>query len=725
MYYKVFVPTVKSVRKFVEYAEDFYETNYIPRNTEMYESIYLYTGEHIKYYNTHTNDKGNNTLAGIKDVVTDKVVFDFDHEQNPDLALADARTLVGRLLEVFGENKNVIRCFFSGNKGYHIEIQFDKEYINREEFEKIIYSFAGDLETFDDSVRDHQRVFRFPLSRNSKTKLYKIPILLDHFTNSQYNHSTFLAEAQVVDEDVPALIGSFRKIAIPEAFKNIRVTEKNKPVVSVENTEFPNMHSRPKHLTPAKYVLSMGFFEEGESHDACMRIAAPLRYCNFTKDQAWEMIKIAVNRRNARLGLEKLDDAEKKKLYYEVIDSVYGNTWNGAVYSDSSDPLLQKTIQRYNLERYYNTISSDVLEISDVKDIFFKFVEELDNNTIKTGIAELDENVLLTSSMMVGILGAPSSGKTGFALSTLVNQSKNNIPSFFMSSDMAAPLFYASAMRRHCKMPFKQLTDLCKDIFKKGGPKVTHWPEEIKKAFEAVNEDFKHVGLCFQSGPSIEDIKNHIDDYEQRKGIGVKFFVMDYLEKMQSKYSDPTASTGFNASRLADLTRDKSLNTFLLLQTQKAAGDPSSPLTSMRNIKGASVIEQDCRVILTTWREGFNPDVKGRNLDDRYQTFACVKNNMGNTGRFDFHIDPDSGLFRSLTDEELVDFDRVKSDNVNRKIAKANGGSLPQRQNGNGSMPTKFVPKPYSQGSKLFVPKTPVATPNSDAPAKEATKEMF
>jgi replicative DNA helicase len=424
------------------------------------------------------------------------------------------------------------------------------------------------------------------------------------------------------------------------------------------------------------------------------------------------MIKIAVNRRNARLGLPRLDEAEKKELYRTVIDSVYGPTWQGATYSDANDPLLLKTIERYKLERFYETISSDVLDISDVGDIFLKFIDEIDNNTIKTGIPELDENVLLTSSMMVGILGAPSSGKTGFAVNTLEHQSLNNIHSFFMSSDMAPPLFYASAMRRYCRLPFKALVDLCKNLLKQNVPRE-NWTPEVKMAWEKVQENFKNVGLCFRSGPSIEDIRTNIDAYEQRKGVAVKFFVMDYLEKMQSKFSDPTASTGYNAARLADLTRDKSLNTFLLLQTQKAAGDPSSPLTSMRNIKGASVIEQDCRVVLTTWREGFNPDIKGKNLDDRYQSFACVKNNMGNTGRFDFYIDPDSGLFRTLGEEELVDFERVKQDNINRKIAKANGGQMPRQ-----AMP-KFTPNQSNGSSGGFKPTS--GTPRFGAKVQPAT----
>jgi hypothetical protein len=42
----------------------------------------------------------------------------------------------------------------------------------------------------------------------------------------------------------------------------------------------------------------------------------------------------------------------------------------------------------------------------------------------------------------------------------------------------------------------------------------------------------------------------------------------------------------------------------------------------MKAIKGSSVIEQSCSVVLTLWREGYNPKTV---TDDRYISFAAVK----------------------------------------------------------------------------------------------------
>ncbi len=661
--YKVLTPNKSGIRVLQVYDENFYKTNLVRKDTPMYESIYLYEEKHKEILET------TKSLAGIRDVVTDKVVFDFDNKDNPQLALDAARDLVGRLQGI-GLQKDQIRCFFSGHKGYHIEIHFEKEYIDRKQFESIIYKFAGDLPFFDEMVKDEQRIFRFPLSRHEVTKAYKIPFIIDEFTDLENTHEGFAGEAMRPNwTDVGLCLASFTTTPIPEAFKNITVTNKKKKETKVEGDEkeLPNMNLKPKFLTPAKYVLSLGFFEDGERNSACRILAAVYRFLNFTKNQAYLQIKNAVNERNRRLGVENMDDAGKTELWNTVIEYVYGPTWKGATYSDREDPLLLKTIERYGLEKYYNVTRSDVVSITDMGENFIKFADEIDSSIVKTGIPEIDAELLLTSSMMVGLLGAPSSGKTSIALNMLEYQSQNNVGGFFVSADMGNQLLFARLVQKYCSMGFKEILYA---IQKK--PQV-QWKKELKNAWDIVMENYKNVGFSFNSGPAVVDINRLVEEHEQEKGTPVKFLVVDYLEKIRCDYSDATAATGYNASRLSDLTRNRDLTTLLLLQTQKASGDPSDELLSMRKVKGSSVLEQDMRVIMSTWRYGFNPDVKGSNPDDRFASIAVVKNNMGTTCKFDLTFDGISGRYSSLSDEELVEFERVKTESFARKAARFNG----------------------------------------------------
>lgn len=683
MLYKVLTPRKSGKRVLKEYDENFYKNHLERKDGPMYESIYLYEEKHKEAL------EKDGSLAGIEGIKTDKVVFDFDSKKDPQIALDSARELVGRLLNI-GLAKDQIRCFFSGNKGYHLEIHFEKEYIDRAQFESIIYKFAGDLEGFDERIKDEQRIFRFPLSRHEESKAYKVPFLVDDFTDTENTHAGFAEFAKnPAWEDVNLYMASYTRAAIPEQFKNIVIVDKKTKatVVEGEDKEVPNMSLKPKHLTPAKYVLSLGFFEEGERNDACKILAAVYRFTGHTKDQAYLLIKCAVNERNRRLGLDRLDDEGKKEIWNNCIEYVYGPRWKGATYSDREEPLLVKTIERYGLDQYYNVVNSETISITEMGLNFVKFAEEIDSSIVKTGIDEIDDNLLLTSSMMVGLLGAPSSGKTSLALNMLENQSVNGIGGFCISADMGNQLLFARLMQKYCKMGFKEILYAIKK------EKMVKWKKELKDAWDIVMENYKNVGFSFNSGPSVADINRRIDEHEQDKGMPVKFLVVDYLEKIRCDYSDATAASGYNASRIADLTRNRDLTTFLLLQTQKAAGDPSDELLSMRKIKGASVIEQDCRVVLSTWRPGFNPDVKGANPDDRFASIAVVKNNMGTTCRFDLSFEGISGIYRSLNDEDREEFDRVRNESFSRKAAKANGQQYGGSNSGRGNLGADGQPK--------------------------------
>ena len=132
-------------------------------------------------------------------------------------------------------------------------------------------------------------------------------------------------------------------------------------------------------------------------------------------------------------------------------------------------------------------------------------------------------------------------------------------------------------------------------------------------------------------------------------GDKFKLVVVDYLEKVRGPYSDSTANSGYVASRLSDLASTYDVCIILLLQPQKSAGDPSEELLSMRKVKGASVIEQDCRVILTMWRPGFDPRAEH---EDKFATIAIVKNNMGTVRTLDYSWNGLKGELSELTRDE-------------------------------------------------------------------------
>lgn len=205
------------------------------------------------------------------------------------------------------------------------------------------------------------------------------------------------------------------------------------------------------------------------------------------------------------------------------------------------------------------------------------------------------------------------------------------------------------------------------DMIKKKNPN-----KELRQAFELVKENFKNVGFNFQSGPTVEDIGRSIEEYQQKTGEKLRLVVVDYLEKLSGAYSDATANSGYNAARLADLAKDKDVCLITLLQPQKSAGDVSEPLTTYRKVKGASVIEQDARLIIANWRPGFSP--MDNNVDDKFASISILKNNMGPVGKYDFAWDGISGRTRIMTVDEENDLKRVVDAANTRKAMKSDDG---------------------------------------------------
>src|SRR5258706_10037008 len=76
---------------------------------DYYTSIYYYTEEHLKKF------KERGTVKGIVDVLTDKLVFDFDSKENMEIARTDAIETIARL-EKYNVAEENVEIYFSGNK---------------------------------------------------------------------------------------------------------------------------------------------------------------------------------------------------------------------------------------------------------------------------------------------------------------------------------------------------------------------------------------------------------------------------------------------------------------------------------------------------------------------------------------------------------------------------------------------------------------------------------
>lgn len=638
--YKVLISKVKGLRTLVPYNNEFYTKTFdklIANPSEQYESIYIYTQEHFDQF------KKTKSLAGIEGIKTDKIVFDFDSKTDVELALQDTRKVVQRLLND-GFEANEIGVSFSGSKGLHVEIKTE-ELFSRDQFEAITRSYAGDLETFDTTVSDEQRVFRMPLSLNAKTNKYKVPVAVDDILNPEVTIAEISEYAAAPnfqeDKDIFLSVGSAKnkfKIKKEEKPKTPSVNE----LISA-SLDRPDMSRRRKELTEAKYVLEEGFFEQGERNEACMILASTYRYLGYNEQVAYNMLKATLRLRATRLGIDR--DYDTAELWHTVIQKVYSKTWKGGMYTEN-EGLLKKTIQRYGLNK--QDVSNALTNINNIGHLYQDFALNIDKNTIKLGIDELDAKFRITTSTLVSLLASPGGGKTHVALSFLNRASKNGIKSLFLSLDMGVPQVYQRLIQKHTGETEEVITRHYK----------TNNRKKIDEYNQILKEEYENVRFSFKSGLTCEMIREIILNEAEFSGEMPKLVVVDYLECIRSQFSDPTASKAFIATSLKDIANELGICVFLLVQPTKHLADPSTEISSQTAIKGSGVIIEASTIILGLYRPGFSPD---HPEDDKFATIVVLKNRMGPLSKTDLSWDGLTGHMRSLSEDERKDLEALKA----------------------------------------------------------------
>lgn len=598
---------------------------------DFYLSLFRYEDEHLQHFQQTGSVKG---ITGLK---TQRLVWDFDSKIDIELARKDTIELLARLVES-GVPEEKLKVYFSGNKGFGVEVDIN-ESLNRQEFVNIQFGLAGDLGSFDTTINNDSRIIRVPLTQHPESGLYKIPLSLDELASLSIEEIKEEAETpygrsllDVEPIDLPEILQERKK----QQYKIVDNTPISNEKLTFDTNDL-DLTKCPKWMAPERFALQEGFFmgsastATGERNTAFLILAATYRNQGFSADHALGLLMATAERQAARTGEEPYTEEQMRR---EIVSTVFNPGWRGGIFP-KDEPLLVATRERFGIVED-TPVDTDLVPINEVGDEFKSFARNIDRNTVKTGLKLLDDNVLITSGMMVSLLAAPGAGKTSFANLFVENLSMNGETTLYFSLDMYSNLLFARLMQKYSGYSMRDILDM----FKEDSP-----DETLMKAYSEVLTNFSNVQFNFRSGPTVEEIEAEIIKYRDASGKAPKLVVIDYLEKVRGPFADATANSAYVASRLADIAKKHHLVLLLLVQPQKSAGDPREELTSYRKIKGASVIEQDSRVILTLSRPGYNPKDMS---EDRFASISVVKNNMGSLSQLDFYWDGITGSFGEL-----------------------------------------------------------------------------
>lgn len=594
-----------------------------------------------------TNLYDNISVSQNSDVVTDKLVFDFDCKSDIDLAREDTLTTIDRL-SVDGIDD--VEIYFSGGKGFHLIVNLNN-YINKDEFIQAVDYYAGDLKYFDKRVREEQRVFRVPLTYNKG--FYKIPLTLDEIQNSKLSEIKNKAKEYNTDE----ILDLFDKYCDTKRYTlrdDIFKSELEKELFDPEPENIEpsdkiniNLSLKPKWLTAEKYALQEGWFgfEQGERNHAFMILASTYKNNGFSSDIAFNMLKAVAKIQAKRSGR---DEYSEDKIRREIIEQVYSPAWKGGMYSYENSDLLQRLTKELGLQE--DTTKSYNFSILETID---RFKENAKNKEIiKLGIPSVDKKLQIFNGDLVTLFGASGCGKTTIVTEFIKNFSSIGENVIFHSMDMSQDQLISRLIQKYQTY---QLSEIYR--------RLKHDPndDELFQIFEKIREDFSNVFFNYRKNLGADDIEENLSRVCDKLGKKPKLMVIDYFGQLNfGNKKDTTAAEADMMRRLSAISQEQDILVILLVQPTKLAGNCWQELTKT-DIKGSGLIYEVSRNVIGIWRPGSRSgDIKTGN--DKYMRFGVIKSN--NTGEFQIDLgwDGASGQIHELSDDEIIQLANLEMD---------------------------------------------------------------
>ena len=270
-----------------------FRNGYFKRNIYVYEDDKETIDNFIKEYNNtdvYCSIYSYSNIDNIDDNDTDllsPLYFDFD-DNNIELNYKEIKRelyqLIAFLKRDFGIPKNLIKIYFSGNKGFHVIVPYQVFNIKADtklniKYKKLVQLISKEynLTRLDIKIYDKKRLFRIPNSVNSKSNLRKIPLNFDYFLNSSFKDIITLAKSKQKD----IFYESFIIKQAEQVFNYLFTPTKSS---SKKQTKF-NTTKDIKELMPCIESILKTSVGEGKRNSTSVILASSLFQLNKTKEE--------------------------------------------------------------------------------------------------------------------------------------------------------------------------------------------------------------------------------------------------------------------------------------------------------------------------------------------------------------------------------------------------------------------------------------------------------
>jgi KaiC/GvpD/RAD55 family RecA-like ATPase len=622
---------------------------------DWYVSLFYFDEEAKKHF-----DKKNGSISGYQGkAFCDKLVFDLD---SSDLSLVqkEAQELLQRLQNEGVDILNSTRIFFSGNKGFHIEVPISQSF-EPKQLKTICTNIADGLTTFDPKIYNTTRIFRLRNTINPKSGLYKIELEPDDLINLTVDEIKTKAKTPCATDFKPKVVKDLSfldkyKVEVKRTYgKPVIISEEEfEGIRGLDTIDFSKM---PKYVPRCVYALEHGIMVPGigERSEIFLRLAAYYRNQGYNKDKAHNALK-AVARLNSELYPEA-DPMDKTEIYNTAIKSAYSENWKqvpGATGIDLENPIFQRycdAVGKYTEKRcsLHSRVEKKetVMQIDDAFDSFSRFAENFEKNTVQTGIDFIDSYMKIAVGTTTLVAGAAGSGKTTLCLNIMENANKAGLHSMFFSMDMNKNLVSLKLAQK--------LTNYSQDqILKIFREKDVSKMQQIRKAMK---DTYGLTYFDFSAALTLDAMREKIYDTEERTGNKIKLVVVDYAGRISSDKGNSYDNAKYNALKSVEVANDTEAAWLILTQISRNSGDGSSPIRTKRAAKDSSDWEESATNVITLWRPFMGGDATDNpNWTDDTMRVYLAKNRMGAELEQPLYWSGSKGIVRDMSPTELADY---------------------------------------------------------------------
>jgi len=635
---------------------------------DWYSSLYWYPEEAKTYF----SNNGNSIKGYQGKAYSNKLFFDLDSKHDVNKAKEDAKELLHRLQQAGLKVEDHVRVYFSGNKGFHIEVPLTST-VEPEQLKSYCVNIASDLESFDPVVYNPVRTIRILNTKHQVSNLYKIELepydlielsveqIKEKAKNKSKNY-----EVRPVDD--LTFLDKFKSTPqVKPKTTSVQVSEENgiRGLDEIDFTQCPK--TKPRCIFALEHgVMVPGI---GERSQLYLRLASFYRNQGFAKDVAYNALK-GISRLNYKLYPEH-DPFSKDELWNTAINSAYSKSWKqmpGAFGSDPNNDVIKKycdAVGKFTSKPccVHNHVQeqNSIVQIDEVSEDFNRFASNFDKNIVKTGIQFIDQNMSITTGTTNLLVGAAGSGKTTAALNILENSNVNKQSSVFFSMDMHKNLIYLKLAMKHTNYSKEQIFKFHKENNK----------AKIAEIKDIVSQTYKLTHFDFSSTLTLEQMRDKVFDLEQRTGEKIKFVLVDYAGRISGPHSDSYANSNYNALKSVEIANVTDTAMVILSQIARQTGDGATPIRTKRAAKDSGTWEESATNVITLWR----PFLGDFDRDDVVRMFLA-KNRMGAELEQVLHWDGQKALIRDLTSDELIDYNATRGDKAEREYLKSKSGKL-------------------------------------------------